>query len=344
VDFFFWKRGLMSIKRLDVHFHAITPGAATILSDLGIGQVGGMPVPKWDETEALAFMDRNRIGTAILSTSDFPIPSTALEQIHRLARVSNDFYADLIARHPRRFGAFASLPLPDVEASLKEISYALDTLCLDGVMLLSNYEGTYFGDPLFEPILDELDRRKVVTFIHPGSPLVDQRMKLDLPNWLVEYVINTTRAVTNLVVSGSFSHHEKIRFILAHAGGAIPYLMQRLLLGYLMKYEHLDPQAPLPLPAAFRKIREFNFLMRRLYCDTALSAFPSTLAVLQAVIGKSHILFGSDYPYAPEKVLQVSTKLLDNYPPLDFRGHNRIARQNALSLFPRLAKIPASKK
>ena len=96
-------------------------------------------------------MDRNRIGTAILSTSDFPIPSSAVEKIRQIARVSNDFYADLIARHPRRFGAFAALPLPDVDASLTEISYALDTLHLDGVMLLSNYEGMYLGDALFEP-------------------------------------------------------------------------------------------------------------------------------------------------------------------------------------------------
>ncbi len=334
----------MSKNRLDVHFHAIAPQAATILFDLGISQVGGMPVPKWDETEALAFMDRNRIGMAVLSTSDFPIPSTAVEQIHRIAHVSNIFYADLIARHPGRFGAFAALPLPDVDASLKEITYALDTLHLDGVLLLSNYEGYYLGDPLFEPLLDELNHRKAVVFIHPGSPLADARMKLDLPNWLAEYVMNTTRAVTNLVVSGSFSRHADIRFILAHAGGAIPYLMQRLLLGYLMEYEHLDPKAPLSLPDAFKKVRSFNSLMRRLYCDTALSAFPSTLTALQSVIGKSHILFGSDYPYAPEKVLQISTKLLDNYPPLDFIGHIRIARQNALSLFPRLANIPASYK
>jgi predicted TIM-barrel fold metal-dependent hydrolase len=332
----------MNKNRVDVHFHAVAPDAQAILSVLGISQVGGMPVPKWNETETLAFMDRNQIGMAVLSTSDFPIPSTAAEQIHRIARVSNDFYADLIARHPRRFGAFASLPLPDVDASLKEISYALDKLHLDGVLLLSNYEGTYLGDPLFEPIMDELDRRKTVTFIHPGSPLVDPRMKLDLPNWLVEYVINTTRAVTNLVVSGSFSRHANIRFILAHAGGAIPYLMQRLLLGYLLEYEHLDPKAPLSLPQALQKVQQFSSLMRRLYCDTALSAFPSTLANLQAVIGKPHILFGSDYPYAPEKVLQVSTKLLDNYPPLDFIGHHRIARQNALSLFPRLANVSAS--
>lgn len=158
-------------------------------------------------------------------------------------------------------------------------------------MLLSNYEGYYLGDPLFEPVLDELNRRKVVTFIHPGSPLFDPRIKLDLPNWLVEYVINTTRAVTNLVVSGSFSRHGDTHFILAHAGGAIPYLMQRLLLGYLMKYEHLDPIAPLPLAQAFRKVRQFNSLMRRLYPDTALSAFPSTLAALRAVVGKSHILY-----------------------------------------------------
>ena len=181
-----------------------------------------MPLPVWNEAEALAFMDRNHIGRAIVSTSNFPIPATELNAIHHIARVSNDFYGDLIARHPARFGAFASLPLPDVEASLKETSYALDALHLDGVMLLSNYEGLYLGDPFFEPILDELNHRKVVSFIHPGSPLVDSRMKLELPNWLVEYVINTTRAVTNLVVSGSFSRHGDIRFILAHGGGPFP--------------------------------------------------------------------------------------------------------------------------
>ena len=327
----------MKNKRLDVHFHVIAPEACQSLSDLGIRQVGGMPVPVWNEAEALAFMDRNRIGFALLSSSDFPIPSTELVSIRRIARVTNDFYAGLIARQPRRFGAFAALPLPDVEASLKEISYALDTLHLDGVMLLSNYEGVYLGDPLFEPVLDELDRRKAVVFIHPGSPVADPRLRLDLPNWLVEYVVNTTRAVTNMVIGGSFSRHADIRFILAHAGGAFPYLMQRLLLGYLTGYEHLDPQAPLSILQTLQKVFKFRAMMKRFYCDTALSAFPATLATLNSVIGKSHILFGSDYPYAPEKVLQVSGKFLAAYMPLDFIGHNRIDRQNAVGLFPRLA-------
>lgn len=331
----------MNHKRLDVHFHAISPEAAAILAELGIRQIEGVPVPKWGETEALAFMDRNQIGAAVVSTSDFPISATAAEQTRRISRVSNDFYADLTARHSGRFGAFASLPLPDVDASLKEIDYALDTLHLDGVMLLSNYGGYYLGDPLFEPVLDELNRRKAVTFIHPGSPLVDSRVRLNLPNWLVEYVANTTRAVSNMVVSGSLSRHPDIRFILAHAGGAFPYLFQRLLLGYLMRYEHLDPQVPLTVPQALQKALEFRSLMRHFYCDTALSTFPSTLAALNAIVGKSHILFGSDYPYAPEQVLPVSDRFLDLYAPLDFVGHNRIAQKNALGLFLRLGDASA---
>ncbi|MFZ1042512.1 MAG: amidohydrolase family protein [Anaerolineales bacterium] len=333
----------MSKKRIDVHFHAIASEAYAILTDLGIHEVGSVQLPQWNEIETLAFMDRNLIETAILSTSDFPIPSSALPQIHQIARVSNDFYADLIAKNPKRFGAFAALPLHDVEASLKEISYALDTLHLDGVMLLSNYEGIYLGDPVIEPIMDELNRRKVVTFIHPGAPLVDPRMRLDLPIWLVEYPINTTRAVTNLIVSGSFSRHADIHFILAHAGGAIPYITQRLLVGYLQQHEHMDPQTPLPLPEAIQKFQSFRKMMRRFYCDAAMSTFPSTMSTLRTVIGTSHILFGSDYPYAPEKVLQVSNKFLNNYPPLDFIGHNQIARQNALGLFPRIAATHSEK-
>src|SRR5262249_28504605 len=130
-----------------------------------------------------------------------------------------------------RFGTLAALPLPDVDAALAELAYALDQLKMDGVCLLSSVGERYLGDPLFDPLLAELDRRGTPVFIHPHQPRSSQQAHLALPAALVEYVFDTTRVVASLLVSGRLERYPHVSFILSHAGGAVPYVAARLAIG-----------------------------------------------------------------------------------------------------------------
>jgi len=185
--------------RIDVHHHILPPEYISALATLGITASGGRPLPAWNVQNTLELMDRYAIATAITSISEPGIYFGDRLFARDLARRCNEFSAQLIRRYPQKFGAFAILPLPDIDAALRELEYALDTLQLDGVVLLSSIDGTYLGDPLFDELFAELDRRKATVFLHPAVPAINATLKLDLPPFLVEFVFDSTRAVTNLV-------------------------------------------------------------------------------------------------------------------------------------------------
>ena len=237
-----------------------------------------------------------------------------------LARRCNEFSAQLIQEYPQRFGAFAILPLPDIDASLRELEYALDTLKLDGVVLLSSVDGRYPGDPLFHELFTELNRRKAVIFLHPTVPAINRELKLNLPPFMIEFVFDTTRAVTNLLYSGTLERCPDIRFIVAHAGGTVPYLAYRISMGQIMLSG--VPQGALTY-------------LKQLHYDTALSANPNALLSLQALVDASHIHFGSDYPFAPELALFLATQGIQNFDGFDEQARKAVERESALALFPR---------
>ena len=309
--------------RIDVHHHILPPDYVSTLASAGITASGGRPLPAWDVQSTLELMDRHAIATAIISISEpgiyFGTPAFARD----LARLCNEFSAQLIHEHPQRFGAFAILPLPDIDAALRELEYAMDILHLDGVVLLSNFEGRYPGDPAFEELFTELNRRNAVVFLHPTVPAINTGLKLDLPPFLVEFVFDTTRAVTNLIYSGTLERFPDIRFILAHAGGTVPYLAYRIALGQVM------------LPGAPQGVLTY---LKQLYYDTALSANPYALCSLQELVDASHILFGSDYPFAPEIVTGFTIQGIQNYDGFDEQARKAIERDSALALFPRFNK------
>lgn len=315
--------------RIDMHAHYLPPDYRKALLKAGYITVGGYPTPTWSPEAALEFMDRYRIQTQVLSVSDPAVTFAKGAEARNLARYCNDYAAALIKRQPTRFGALAVLPMPDVAASLAEIRYALDVLKLDGVGLISSYDGVYLGDPRFEPVMAELNRRGAYVFIHPAAPPSSNKPELLLPDFLYEFTFDTTRAATVLMYSGTIKRYPKIRFQLAHAGGTVPFLANRLAL--LENVGLPDPVTGV-LPDVSGHIRGF-------YYDTALSPAPSAMKSVLEVTSRDHIVFGSDWPFSA-LTLRGSG---DPQPRLSdtFTDPQRlqIERSNALKQLPRLAAL-----
>jgi predicted TIM-barrel fold metal-dependent hydrolase len=313
-------------QRIDVHHHIIPSIYLEAMRRVGIADpIPGVDYPDWDVQTTLAVMDRQGIATAIVSISEPGVYFGNVALARDLARQINEFSARLVADHPQRFGAFAVLPLPDVNAALRELEYALDTLKLDGIGLLTNYRGTYLGDDALDALFAELNRRQVVTFIHPSTPPSTDQPTFGLPPSLYEFTFDTTRMVANLLYSGTLDRYPNLRLILSHAGGTVPYLTKRLTFGPTIG-SYLKARAPRNLIAS----------LRQLYYDVAMSASPYALPSLQALVDPSHILFGSDYPFMPESGVADNAAGLADYEGFDQQAQWKIERENALALFPRL--------
>jgi len=312
--------------RIDVHHHIIPPDYVTALARSGITSAGGVPFPHWSPQNTLDVMDRHGIATAITSISSPGVYFGDGSFSRHLARQCNDFSANLVRQYPKRFGAFAVLPLPDVHAALREAEYALDQLKLDGIILLTHYEGHYLGSPEFDELFDELNRRKAIVFIHPTDPPGVNPLQSKLPSSLVEFVFETTRAIANLIYSGTLERCPDIRFIVSHAGGTAPYLAWRIsLFQYNPRLREKVPQGVIAY-------------LKRLYYDTALSAAPYALRSLQELVDPTHILFGSDYPFAPESMTSATITGLKDDKGFGEAALKAIEMENTLNLFPRLKK------
>jgi 6-methylsalicylate decarboxylase len=313
-------------NRIDVHFHYLSPEYREKMIDAVGGSPDGFAAPQWSAEAALAMMDRTGIATGMLSVSSPGVHFGSDANARLLARSVNEFAARTIGDHRRRFGGFASLPLPDVDGALEEIAYALDTLKLDGVVMLTNFNGVYLGDRRLEPVFDELNRRGAVVFIHPTSPICWQQSALGYPRPMIEFTFDSTRAVVNLIFSGTTVHCPKLRFIVPHAGGTLPFLARRIgMFGRALAAT--GGKSPISTEEQ----------LRRLYYDLAGSPGSNALGPLLEMTERSHILYGSDYVHTPEAIVSahlselLSSKLLSAH---DFRA---IGRGNALALFPRLA-------
>ena len=214
--------------RIDVHFHYLSPEYREKMIDAVGGSPDGFAAPQWSAEGALAMMDRMDIATGMLSVSSPGVHFGNDAKARLLARSVNEFAARTMGDHRGRFGGFASLPLPDVDGALEEIAYAFDTLKLDGVVMLTNFNGVYLGDKRLDPVFDELNRRGAVVFIHPTSPICWQQSALGYPRPMIEFTFDSTRAVVNLIFSGTTARCPKVRFIVPHAGGTLPFLARRI--------------------------------------------------------------------------------------------------------------------
>ncbi|MBX6319566.1 amidohydrolase family protein [Pigmentiphaga sp.] len=315
----------MSASRIDVHAHSLPPCFKEAVVAAGRGPTITSGFPSWSPEQALELMDRHDIQTSILSVSQPGVHFGDDAQARELARACNEFHAEVVARWPRRFGAFVTVPLPNVDDACTEIDYALSTLGADGVCLLASYGERFLGDAYFDPVMDVLNDREAVVFIHPNFHPSSRNLTLGWPGWMAEFLFDTTRAAMNLVFSGALQRFPRIKFILAHAGGTLPYIAWRQSMA-----PFIDPRfADLTPEEILRRIGTFYF-------DTAISAGPATLGALTEIAPQDHILFGSDWPYAPAEVTARTVDALTTSPRLDAPAQAAIARNNALALFPRL--------
>jgi predicted TIM-barrel fold metal-dependent hydrolase len=316
--------------RIDVHTHAMPQDAVTEVAAKGFRPTGGYQISvRWTPEAALAYMDRQGIAAQVVSmpmafagTGDDPDFGV------RVCRMINEGHAELIAKHPGRFGGFASLPGDGPDQALTELAYALDELGLDGVVLTSNVAGHYFGDPFLEPVLAELELRQVPVFVHPvDSPCIEV-LGFGRPSSIVEFPFDTARNITNGLYTGFFQRHPRLRLILAHCGGALPTLGWRIgehtVMGRGPRDADIDPT-------------HVADVLRGLYYETALAASPNSLLPTLEVTTAEHILFGTDWPAAPESTVIRNIANLTTFDGFTAQQLRGIERDNALRLFPRLA-------
>ena len=309
---------------IDVHHHILPPAYLAEAREQVLAQVQNILPPavaNWTPQKSLEEMDRLGISTSIVSISSPGIWFGNQQAGRSLARKCNEYAAELGRNHPGRFGSFASIPLPDAEGSLKEIAYALDVLKADGICLLSSYGDKWLGDPAYAAVLDELNRRRAIVYVHPTAPNCCRDLMSYIPQPLTEFPHDTTRTITSLLYTGSFGRLTDIRFIFSHAGGTMPMLAGRI--AQLGKRKDLAAKVP----------NGVEYELKRLYYEIANSANKSAMSALMNLVPTSQIMFGSDNPFVPLATTAEGFARL-GLSPAEVQA---IGRDNALRLMPRFA-------
>ena len=318
-------RTVTVLGKLDVHADYLPDFYREALERAGNTQPDGMPqIPAWSAAEHVALMDRLGIATSLLSISTPGVHLADQTATSHLAREVNEAGRRVVVDHPGRFGLLGSLPLPDVDAALAEIAYCSDRLAVDGFVVLTNVGGTYLGDPVWDPVFRELDRRGARVLIHPTSPVCWEQTSLGRPRPMLEFLFDTTRVVVNLVLNGTVARHPDLRLIVPHAGATLPVIADRVALFALAM--DIDP--------AVDVMRDLGGL----HYDLAGTPIPRQLNALLAITTLDHLHYGSDFPFTPDFVAALATERLDaaGDPPGAVAD---ALRANTERLFPRLTKI-----
>jgi len=301
---------------IDVHAHYLPPFLLAALD--AAGRRPALPnFPAWSPEIALTAMERFGIERTILSVSTPGVHFGDDAAAKALARRCNEYVAELTEHTDGALGGFAAMPLPCIDGAIREAEYALDILRMAGIGLLASYGDHFLGDPVFDPLLEELDRRGAIVFVHPMGHPSSRGLTLAAPLWMVEYPLDTTRAAVNMIVKGTLTRFPDIRFILAHAGGTLPYLHARIAAASMVD-PRLDALSPETISA---NINSF-------YYELAQASGPATFAALGAVADPGRILFGSDFPYCGDAPVR---SMIDNLQ--GFSGGPATLTANAKALF-----------
>jgi len=308
---------------IDVHFHLIPQFYRDAVYEAGRGPAIGR-YPDWSPQLALELMDAHGIALAITSLAQPGVGFVPADKAAAFARRCNDYAAALIAQHPGRFGCFALLPMHDMDAAIAEARYCLETLRFEGISLFASYDDKFLGDEAFDPLLRYLDSCGAIVHVHPGLHPSSRALApaLPWPGFMIEYPFDTTRAAVNLLFSGALERFPKIRFILSHAGGTLPYLAWRLSV------------APMIDKRLTQRSRADIFAgLKTFWYDNALASGPQSMAALSQIAAPERILFGSDWPFCNARVVAEEVK---DFTAPGFLSPDRraaIARENALQLF-----------
>jgi predicted TIM-barrel fold metal-dependent hydrolase len=307
-------------QRIDVHHHVVPPSWLNAMNLIGRSNP---PLLNWSVQKTLEDMERGGVTTSIVSPTTPQVTPLGKEAAVRIAREANEYGKKLMADHPGRFGVFATLPLPHIEESLKEIAYAFDTLQVDGIGMMTNYGDKWLGYAYFDPIWQELNRRKATVYTHPTDANCCVNLVQGLPPSALEWGTDTTRTIANLVFSGSSQRFRDINWIFSHGGGALTSFAERLLVQMV--------NTP-PYGGQFTRDR-VQAELNRFYYDTAQVSLMGTLAALAKLVPVSQIVYGTDFPYrtAADHTRGVASV---------FSGDdlNKVNRENALRLLPRLSR------
>src|SRR3954469_24810120 len=284
--------------KLDVHAHYLPEPYRELLERAGHAHPDGMPqVPAWSAAEHVALMDRLGIATSLLSVSTPGVNLAEHASVADVAREVNEAGRRAVVDHPGRFGLLGSLPLPDVDATLAEIAHCRDELDVDGFVLLTNVDGVYLGDAVWDPVFTELDRRHARVLVHPTSPVCWEHTSLGRPRPMLEFLFDTTRAVVNLVLNGTVARHPNLRLIIPHAGATLPVIADRVALFSLAL--GIDPSVDV--------IRDLG----NLHFDLAGMPIPRQLNALLALTTLEPLHYGSDFPFTPDFVVEMAGARLD---------------------------------
>jgi predicted TIM-barrel fold metal-dependent hydrolase len=275
---------------IDTHLHFYPPKYKEIQKEyLASRNLPAIGVDQdWSPSRVLELMDQNGIRTGVLSLASTPGTwfDAGPDAAHATATMCREYAAEMRRDHPGRFGVFAPVSMLNIDVTLKEIEHAFDTIKADGINLQSNYGDKWLGDAMYKPILEELNRRKAVVYVHPLVAACCARLSVGTFPAVIEVPHDTTRTMTSLLLSGSFARYRDIKWIFSHAGGTIP-----MMAGRIDAFYGKNPKAKEFAPDGI-----FAELARQHY-DTANATSVPAMAALLKLVSPSQITYGTDYPY-----------------------------------------------
>ena len=287
---------------IDVHHHVVLPAYEKALIRSGARDPSKPLRKNATPDEIIEAMERFGIAKAVINPlSAAGVHHGSDEAADDLVKSTTEALAEFAAAAPDRLGIFAPLSFPDVASAVRQLDTALGSFGADGIILMTNQNGVYVGDPAGEELWAELDRREATVFIHPTRPANHADLGLELWAAIIEYPFETTRVAANLIYNGYMARYPNIKWILAHAGGCLPYLSLRLKL-----MEEQDEKSP---PFSERHPEGTAPYVGRFYFDTAIAGSKAAMGALQEVADPSHIMFGSDWPYITDHFV---SEQLDN--------------------------------